>query len=286
MKKVIVAVCAALISCALGAQDIEIASITQNFQNMPADLPASTVVDTSRMVVYYQFHYPVDDLTGGFKQADDLLCLQIGHKVCKTFSYNLHLMDIRAKGKVKYRLNYTPYVVFANYPAGSITQENRIPYSKLLQGSTQIVTYEEPMPRMEWRLGDEQDSIAGYLCRAAECDFRGRTWKVWYTPELPSLFSVWKFSGLPGLILKAADTTGAYRFEATEVTAACEPIVVYNWKPVTKSRSEWMDFEKDMYAHPGKYFSKNGEISVFNSVTRQTIGATEWTVPYDPIEKH
>lgn len=287
MRTIIITLLVSLNICMAKAQ--ELMTLTQNFQNMPAELPSSTTIDSTRLVVYYQYNYPVDNLQEQFRQTDDILCFQIGEKVCKTFSYNLHLMDenitFGKKNKVKFRLNYTPYALFANYPDGCITEENRIPYSPLLQGSTQVVTYSESIPQMEWQLLEQTDSIAGHLCQQAKCNFRGRDWEVWYTMEIPSVFSVWKFSGLPGLILKAKDSTDAYSFEVTEITNKKEPIEVYDWNPIKKSRSEWRKLEKEMYNHPGQFFSKNGEISVFNSATKQQSSAEEWKVLYDPIEQ-
>lgn len=279
-----------LVSLSIGTTKAqELITITQNFQNMASHLPKSTILDTTRLVVLYQFNYPVDNLQGGFKQVDDILCFQIGRKVCKTFSQNLYLLDrnlsFEEKNNVKFRLNYTPYAIFSNYPEGFITQENKIPYAQILQGSTQVVNYSEPTPNIEWNLMEQTDTIAGYNCQLAKCSFRGRDWEVWYTPEIPSTFSIWKFSGLPGLILKAKDTTGTYSFEATEIRAENTPIELFDWKPIKKSRSEWLKLEEGMYKHPGNYFSNNGQITVFNTATMKEFSAEEWSVPYDPIEK-
>lgn len=55
----------------------------------------------------------------------------------------------------------------------------------------------------------------GYKCRKARLKYGGREWTAWYPPpDLPISSGSWKFHGLPGLILKADDTTGMHRFEA------------------------------------------------------------------------
>ena len=56
------------------------------------------------------------------------------------------------KNEVKFRLNYIPYTTFTNYPKGCITEENRIPYSAILQGSLQVVVYTDSSRRMEHTL--------------------------------------------------------------------------------------------------------------------------------------
>ena len=75
------------------------------------------------------------------------------------------------------------------------------------------LTYEEDYPLMQWQLSEETKTLAGYTCRKASTRFRGRTWEVWYTLEVPTNFGVWKFYGLPGLIVLAKDSRGHFAFE-------------------------------------------------------------------------
>ena len=73
----------------------------------------------------------------------------------------------------------------------------------------------------------EHGPVASYDCQKAECDFRGRRWEAWFTPEIPVSEGPWKLKGLPGLILYARDTTGQYSFEAVSVTDSHEPFYDY-----------------------------------------------------------
>jgi len=76
----------------------------------------------------------------------------------------------------------------------------------------------ETQPEMKWELLDEEKQINNYNCKKAKTIFRGRSYQVWYTPEIPISVGPWKFSGLPGLILSVTDTTnGYYTWEATSV---------------------------------------------------------------------
>lgn len=54
----------------------------------------------------------------------------------------------------------------------------------------------------------------GYKCRKARLKYEGMDSLVSPPPDLPISSGSWKFHGLPGLILKADDTTGMHRFEA------------------------------------------------------------------------
>ena len=81
-------------------------------------------------------------------------------------------------------------------------------------GSSHSHFYIEPLCEMRWQIGDSTKTILGYECIAAETDFHGRHWNVWFTPEIPIQDGPWKFCGLPGLILEAADSTGQHSFIA------------------------------------------------------------------------
>lgn len=76
---------------------------------------------------------------------------------------------------------------------------------------------EEKQPEMKWELPGEQKKIGIYNCEKATTVFRGRTYEVWYTADIPKSSGPWKFSGLPGLILSVKDLDGIYSWEATSV---------------------------------------------------------------------
>lgn len=272
--------------CPIHAQ---LVGITQKFQNLPSPLPKSIILDTTKLVVLFQCSYPTDNFQDGFQKVKDILCFQIGKKICKTFSQNLYLWDrnltYQEENSVRFRMDYINYTIFSNYPTGYITEENRIPNSRLLQGATQVVSYIEPTPTFQWELFESKDSILGYHCQIAKCSFRGREWTVWYTPQIPSILSIWKFSGLPGLILKAEDSTGDYCFEAISIASKSVPIEMHQWKPIKKTRSQWRKIEANMYEHPADYFLSNKEISVLGQKNQEEISTEEWSVRYNPIEK-
>ncbi len=69
----------------------------------------------------------------------------------------------------------------------------------------------------KWILEDGNKEILGYNCKKATAQFRGRTWIVWYAPEIASSFGPWKLDGLPGLILEARDENSLLTFVATEI---------------------------------------------------------------------
>ena len=275
------------IGCA-NAQPPKFSMVVQKLQNLRSSLPKAQTIDSTRLVVLYRHVYPIDNFKDGFKQVEDIIKLQVGREVCKSFSNNLYLMDrdmtYGERNKVPFSMDYIPYTIFTNYPSGKVTVENRIPNSQLTQGSMQVVAYSESTPQIEWEITELRDTVAEYSCQVAECHFRGRDWRVWYTPELPSAFSIWLFSGLPGLILKAEDMSGDYSFEAIQILNKCEAIESFDWGQIEMKRSQWRKLEKKMYDNPANYFSMNRDIKIMNTETRKEIPLDEWVVRYNPIE--
>lgn len=103
---------------------------------------------------------------------------------------------------------------------GSIKKENI--YSNEYIGIKNIsrrgnAIYRDTVPKIEWKLSNEESTIIGYRCKLATTKFRGREYKVWYTLEIPVPLGPWKLGGLPGLILKADGDNGAFTFEATSI---------------------------------------------------------------------
>lgn len=101
-------------------------------------------------------------------------------------------------------------------------------YNYTNKHDNQIVSYEsidsepvailENIPQLKWNLDfDDIKKIDNYDCNKATVDFRGRSYVVWYTREIPSFFGPWKFSGLPGLILEIIDSTNTYHWVVSKI---------------------------------------------------------------------
>lgn len=88
----------------------------------------------------------------------------------------------------------------------------------------QNMYYTEPIPKIQWKLDEDIDTICGYECQKATCTWRGREYTAWFAPELPFQLGPWKFGGLPGLIMKIADSKNEYTFEAIAVEQGSFPI--------------------------------------------------------------
>lgn len=76
-------------------------------------------------------------------------------------------------------------------------------------------SYDEDRP-MEWKILPETAEIGDYKTQKAQTNFAGRTWFAWFTTDVPFQDGPYKFSGLPGLIVKVEDSKGDYSFDLKE----------------------------------------------------------------------
>lgn len=67
--------------------------------------------------------------------------------------------------------------------------------------------------KFDWNITNEKDSVLIYSVQKATAEFGGRIWNAWFTNDIPFSDGPYKFSGLPGLILKISDVTNSHNFE-------------------------------------------------------------------------
>jgi len=84
--------------------------------------------------------------------------------------------------------------------------------------------YTIPKDKIQWELTEETGEILGYSVQKATTKFGGRTWEAWFTHEIPHGDGPYKFSGLPGLILKIQDTRKHFVFEIESISPSTETI--------------------------------------------------------------
>ena len=99
------------------------------------------------------------------------------------------------------------YTIEKDFKTGTKTFKTRIARDQY--------SYDEDRP-MEWKILPETAKIADYKTQKAETNFGGRTWYAWFTTDVPLQDGPYKFSGLPGLIVKVEDSKGDYSFDLKE----------------------------------------------------------------------
>ena len=99
--------------------------------------------------------------------------------------------------------------VLKNMPDKGIITFIHMPYWITTQDSIQKL--------FDWQLMEGDTLVCEYPCKKAQTKFRGRTWTVWYTLDLPYSEGPWKLCGLPGLILHAHDNEGKFIYNCVGI---------------------------------------------------------------------
>lgn len=77
-----------------------------------------------------------------------------------------------------------------------------------------IFGYQEE-PKFDWKITNEKQKIGEYEAQKATTEFGGRSWTAWFAESLPFPDGPYKFSGLPGLIVKLEDAEKNYSWVLT-----------------------------------------------------------------------
>ena len=262
------------------------------------DFAKMTAVDTTQMRVYYAFcPHKIEDANTYI----DLQRLDVGKRVVKYYSHFVYTNDslvaiwwrqhpnsrtgapwLGAIGRKDKEDIWSEYE-WSDYfiENGQLTEYCTMPRSLESYNSC----YTEPMPKQSWTLHNETQTIIGYKCQRATCRFRGRDFEAWFAPAIPVKRGPWKFSGLPGLILKVYDKEKLYSFEAVGLESRHYPITRFNcyknyhrstrekvWKQQKAFNENWF---KAVDFHKG-YIDAAGNMVMGEAVSIFT--------PYNPLE--
>lgn len=108
------------------------------------------------------------------------------------------------------------FVIKKNYDDQSLVFQSRIGRDEYSYGET---------PNFNWKILPETVKIGDYKTQKAEMTYGGRKWNAWFTTDVPVLDGPYKFSGLPGLIVKIEDEKGDYSFDLMESKKIDAPAV-------------------------------------------------------------
>lgn len=99
---------------------------------------------------------------------------------------------------------------FFNYFITKNISEKKMYYYERIAGKQ--IYYLEDRP-LKWEIRNTYEKQNGYSTQKAVVYFGGRTWTAWFTKDIPVNDGPYKFSGLPGLIVKLEDDKGDYKFD-------------------------------------------------------------------------
>lgn len=92
-------------------------------------------------------------------------------------------------------------------------------FSEEYYGEQLLIRETDSLLNKKWTYIDSTKVINQYKCKLAKKEFRGRTYNVWYTTDIPIDYGPWKLYGLPGLILEAYDNKNEFSIIALELSS-------------------------------------------------------------------
>jgi GLPGLI family protein len=215
-----------------------------------------TTLDSAKTKITYSLQYVPDSLEPKRIMKDRKILL-IGNKINHFYSYYVRQADsvLTAdydKGKksapIKRPIDVMGegYEIFSNYPDRG-TQAIIEPVTNLSN-----YQYEESAESPQWTICEDTSTVLNYSCQKATTRFRGRDWEAWFSPAVPLNAGPWKLHGLPGLILKAADSRNHYVFECIgleQLKGEKEPILrrKKSNNDITCTREEYRKAQKQFY---------------------------------------
>jgi len=115
--------------------------------------------------------------------------------------------------------------LLTNLETNSIIEN--IYYPQNVSGSLYDTIFEKDLARIiKWEILEETKQINSFVCHKALGNFRGRTYTVWFTLDIPVSFGPWKLNGLPGLILEAYDKKNEYMFYVKKIELNNETVKI------------------------------------------------------------
>lgn len=248
------------------------------------NLGKAMVVDTTYLQFYYAFNA---DNARIMDTYEDYQCLEVGKNYMRYHSVFLQegelvvgkwleehknpksVPNVTTPGKRK--LLWSEYQYAELYVhGGKLTGYYCFPMHLTQYNAFCIEDY----PLQKWEVRRDTITICGQTCQKAVCHFRGRDFVAWFAPSIPLQYGPWKFGGLPGLILKVADTKGEYSFECTKIERKRKPLHKFAFEKYTaRKRTEIVNLQRRINEN---YFRMVGAHD--GNIPLDT------TNPYNPLE--
>ncbi|MGI9579769.1 GLPGLI family protein [Chryseobacterium sp. RRHN12] len=241
----------------------------------------------------YEYKYSIDSTAKG-KPETEIMFLDVVSKGSKFYSKDVFESDslmtasmekqlqagstevnfsgIKFKGKVLYSVE-------KSYPDYSVSFFNN------LSADEYLVQDER---KQGWQILPEKEKIGTFNAQKAVCNFAGRKWTAWFTPDLPIQDGPYKFSGLPGLIVKIEDASRTHSFE---LKGSKKLPAGYEWKStkekerfnalVTVTEAKYRKAFKEYLADP----MKSEKQMVAQGIEIQEIDESGKLIPIDKAQK-
>lgn len=251
-------------------------------------------IDQKVLTVQYDME-ALTDLSKPDQPIKETMRLDIGRKSSRFYSYTAAVRDSVLKADMdngastetinqhakQYKSVWSEQT-FKGYPEGHVTTLDEI------AGDISRLRCEEEEEKPEWKLTADTLTLLGYRCTRATTQFKGRQWTAWFTPDIPVSEGPWKLCGLPGMILKAEDAEGHYRFAANGIEQCRDEA------PIIFGGKDYESVSRKQYARVHERFATDPVGFITGSMPNVTITIKDEhgqpaknpkDMPHNPIER-
>lgn len=251
-------------------------------------------IDQKVLTVQYDME-ALTDLSKPDQPIKETMRLDIGRKSSRFYSYTAAVRDSVLKADMdngastetisqhakQYKSVWSEQT-FKGYPEGHVTTLDEI------AGDISRLRCEEEEEKPEWKLTADTLTLLGYRCTRATTQFKGRQWTAWFTPDIPVSEGPWKLCGLPGMILKAEDAEGHYRFAANGIEQCRDEV------PILFGGKDYERVSRKQYARVHERFATDPVGFITGSMPNVTITIKDEhgqpaknpkDMPHNPIER-
>lgn len=271
----------------LTAQVLDVREAAGAFGDQPAKETPKTIYDRAKYRVLYEYLHQ-RDAGNPYRHDTGWMVLMIGEQYSMYMDYYAYQVDsiqdrYAAAGRKDSDLIVPLMGLIPQCKSKDRVVRDRERCMCVATGGLEEYAYEEPLPRIEWQLIADRDSvISGISCKAATAHFRGRDYVAWYAPEVPISDGPYKFVGLPGLIFALSDTQDHYIFTLRELVEIPKevslPIYVQTDVP-KETRERIMLMLRNYCADPASGLKSMRGVTI----PEETLKDIK-PLPYNPIE--
>jgi GLPGLI family protein len=273
----------------VSAIGVDAQSVSGSIKN---DTLQKNILDNAQYRVFYSLEF-VKDTFAPEKKTKCTTVLLIGSKYNSFLDYGAlrrdSILDAMTKAGASFNEIFTSAfaigktakfnpVVIKLYPDNKqFTIQNSI-------GSLKF-NYEDKDVELNWKPEQEEKEIEGYKCLKATCNFRGRHYTAWYSPDISISEGPYVFGGLPGLIMEIYDSKQHYLFRIAgfKKVETYDPIyIIANNKVTVLSREQVRKIIANSYANPAAVITNNMEIKDLSDEVMAKLKPK----PYNPVELH
>lgn len=104
--------------------------------------------------------------------------------------------------------------------------------------------YIESLDVLGWNIKSDTATINGIKCQRADLQFGNRYWSAWFAPDIPITDGPYKFAGLPGLIVRIADSQKYWSFDMLSLNKIQKEVVINFDTGLEPIRMEKREFYK------------------------------------------